>query len=59
MNGLIARRINHAELKEQIQVDTLYIFSTLESLDENENIDRVWESIGGNIKFTVKCNLRQ
>jgi hypothetical protein len=58
MNAFNARKINCVNFKEQFEVDISKRFSTLENLDENMNIGRTGESIGENIKFSVKYKLR-
>jgi hypothetical protein len=38
------------EVKEQYQIEILYMFAALENFDENVDVSRAWESIRENVK---------
>jgi len=44
------KKLDDVEVKEKYQVEISNRFATLESLDENFDINNTWESIGENVK---------
>jgi hypothetical protein len=48
------KQLNEEEVKEQYQVTIKNKFAALENLDENEDINRAWETIRENIRISAK-----
>jgi hypothetical protein len=46
-------QLNEEEVKEQYQVTIKNNFAALENLDDNEDINRAWETIRENIKISA------
>jgi hypothetical protein len=53
---LSLKKSNEVE-DEQYQVETSNRFTALQNLDDDVDINRAWESIGGNIKISAKESL--
>jgi hypothetical protein len=51
------KKLDHDEVKEQYQVEISNRFATLESLDENFDINKAWEVVTENIKTPEKDNI--
>jgi uncharacterized protein YPO0396 len=47
-------KLNEGEVKEEYQVTIKNIFSTLENLEDNEDINRPWDAVRENINISVK-----
>jgi hypothetical protein len=47
-------QLNEEEVKEQYQVTIKNKFAFLENLDDNEGINKAWETIGENIRISAK-----
>jgi hypothetical protein len=58
LERLDLKKLDDIEVKEKYQVEISNSFATLESLDENSDINNAWESIRENIKTSAKDNLR-
>jgi hypothetical protein len=54
MDRLNVKKLNEGEVKEQYQVTIKNRFSALENLEDNGDINRVWDTIRENIKISVK-----
>jgi glycine betaine/choline ABC-type transport system substrate-binding protein len=48
------KQLNEGEVKEQYQVTIKNKFAALENLDDNGDINRVWETIRDNIRISAK-----
>jgi hypothetical protein len=48
------KQLNEEEVKEQYQVTIKNKFAALESVDDNGNINRAWETIRENIRILAK-----
>jgi uncharacterized FlaG/YvyC family protein len=51
------KKLNEIEGKEQNRVEISNRFTVLENLDAEVDINRAWETIRENIKFSAKQNL--
>jgi uncharacterized protein YneR len=51
------KKLDDIEVKEKYQVEISKRFAALESLDENFDINNMWESIRENIMISSKDNL--
>jgi hypothetical protein len=54
MNMLNLKELNEVECKEQYRVEISNRLAALENLDDNVDINRVWETVTENIKFQPK-----
>jgi hypothetical protein len=52
------RQLNEEKVKEQYQVTIKNKFAALENLDDNEDINKAWETIRQNIKISAKESIR-
>jgi hypothetical protein len=52
------KKLDGVEVKEKYQLEISNRYTTLESLDENFDINNAWESIRETIKTSAKDNLR-
>jgi uncharacterized FlaG/YvyC family protein len=48
------KQLNEGEVKEQYQVTIKNEFAALENLDDNGDINKVWETIRENIRISAK-----
>ena len=48
------RKLNKREVRKQYQIEITNTFAALENLSDDEDINRVWENIKGNIKTSAK-----
>jgi len=48
------RKLNEPEVRKQYQIEITNMFAALENLSDDEDINRVWENIKGNIKTSAK-----
>ena len=51
------RKLNELEVRKQSQIEITNSFAALENLSDDEDINRAWESIKGNIKTSAKDSL--
>jgi hypothetical protein len=51
------QKLNEIESKEQYRVEITYRFAPLENLDAEMDINRAWETIRENIKYSAKERL--
>ena len=51
------RKLNDVEVRKQYQIEITNRFAALENVSEDENINRVWESIKENIKTSATESL--
>ena len=51
------RKLNELEVKEKYQIEITNRFAALENLNVDEDINRAWENIKGNIKTSAKESL--
>jgi hypothetical protein len=51
------RTLNDLEVRKQYQIEITNRFAALENVNENEDINRAWESIKENIKTSVTESL--
>ena len=51
------RKLNELEVKEEYQIEITNRFAALEKLDVDEDVNRAWENIKGNIKTSAKESL--
>jgi hypothetical protein len=51
------RKLNYAEVTKQYQVKITNRFAALENIDDNVDMNRVWENIRDNIKTSAKDSL--
>jgi len=51
------RKLNEMEFRKQNQIEITNRFATLENLNDDEAINRVWENINENIKISAKACL--
>jgi len=51
------RKLNKPEVREQYQIEITNRFATLENLNDNEDVNRIWENIKENIQTTAKGSL--
>jgi len=51
------RKLNEPEVREQYQIEITNRFAVLENLNDNEDVDRTWESIKENIQTSAKESL--
>jgi len=51
------RKLNEPEVREQYQIQTTDRFAVLENLNDEEDVNRTWESIKENIKTSAKESL--
>jgi len=51
------RKLNEWEVSKQYQIEITNRFAVLESLNNNEDINRAWENIKENIKTSAKQSL--
>ena len=49
--------LNELVVKEKYQIDITNRFAALENLDVDEDVNRAWENINGNIKTSAKESL--
>jgi hypothetical protein len=57
MESFSLKKLNEVEGKEQYRVETSNTFTDLGSLDNDVYINRAWETIRGNTKFSAKESL--
>ena len=48
------RKLSEPEVREQYQIEITNRFAALENLNDDEDVNRTWESIKGNIQTSVK-----
>jgi len=51
------RKLNEPEVREQSQIGITNRFAALENLSDDEDVDRTWENIKGNIKTSATEDL--
>jgi len=51
------RKLNEPEVRKQYHIEITNRFAALEILSDNEDINRAWENIKGNIKTSAKDSL--
>ena len=51
------RKLNELEVRKQYHIEITNRFAALEILSDNEDINRAWENIKGNIKTSAKDSL--
>jgi hypothetical protein len=51
------RKLNELKVRKHYQIEITNRFSALENLSDDENINRVWEIIKGNVKTSAKESL--
>jgi len=51
------RKLNDLEVRKQYQIEITNKFTALENLGDDEDINRVWDNIKGNIKISAKGSL--
>jgi len=51
------RKINEPEVREQYQIDIKNRFLSLENLNDDEDVNRIWEHIKENIQTSAKESL--
>ena len=51
------RKLNELGVKEKYQIEITNRFAALENLNGDENVNRAWENIKGNIKTSAKESL--
>jgi hypothetical protein len=51
------RKLNKLEVRKQYRIEITNRFAALESLSDDEDINRTWENIKENIKTSVKESL--
>jgi hypothetical protein len=57
MDRFSLKKLNEGEVKGQYQVTIKNIFSALENLQDNGDINRAWDAIRGNITISAKENI--
>ena len=48
------KKLNELEVRKQYQIEITNRFAALENLTDDEDINRTWGNIKGNIKFSAK-----
>jgi len=48
------RELNKLGVRKQYQIEITNMFASLENLSDDEDINRAWENIKGNIKTSAK-----
>ena len=51
------RKLNEPEVREQYQIEITNRFAALESLNDDEDVNRIWENIKENIQTSAKESL--
>ena len=51
------RELNEPEVRELYQIEITYRFAALENLNNDEDVDRIWENIKENIQTSAKESL--
>jgi len=51
------RKLNEPDVREQYQIEIKNRFAALENLNDDENVNRTWESIKENIQTSAKESL--
>jgi len=51
------RKLNEAKVREQYEIEITNRFAALENLNDDEDVDRTWENIKGNIQTLAKESL--
>jgi len=51
------RKLNELEVRKQYEIEITNMFAALENLSDNEDINKVWETIKENIKTSAKESL--
>ena len=51
------RKLNELEVRKQYQIEITNRFSSLENLNDDEDVNRTWENIKENIKTSAKGSL--
>jgi len=51
------RKLSELEVRKQYQIEITNRFSALENLSDDEDINRAWENIKGNVKTSAKESL--
>jgi len=51
------RKLNEPEVREQCQIEITNRFPGLENVNDDEDVNRTWENIKGNIKTSAKESL--
>jgi len=51
------RKLNEQEVREQCRIEITYRFGALENLNDDEDVNRTWESIKENIQTSAKESL--
>jgi hypothetical protein len=57
MERFILKKLNELEGKDQYSVQISNRFAAFENIDTEVNVNKVWETIRENIKFSVKESL--
>ena len=57
MQRFNSRKLNEPEVREQYQIEITNKFSALEKLNDDEDANRTWENIIGNIQISAKESL--
>ena len=52
-----SRKINELDVRKQYQIEITNSFEALENLNDDEEVNRTWESIKENIKTSAKESL--
>jgi type I restriction-modification system DNA methylase subunit len=49
------RKLNELEVRNQYQIEITNRFAALDNLSDDENINRAWQNVKENIKYSTKC----
>ena len=50
-------KLNESEVRDQYQIEIRISFAALENLNDDEDVDRTWDNIKGNIKPLARESL--
>jgi len=51
------RKLNEPEVREQYQIEITNMFAALENLNDDEDVNMIWENIKENIQTSAKESL--